>query len=109
MTWAGGKYREPRTYIILSEQVERAKHLVVFDVEGPCGLEVALEGNHGGGLDVELLGGADLAELLVVLLRRDSGRPPRPAAVVVVRMSVEVLRVVLATVVEELRHDYRVC
>lgn len=93
------------TYIILREQVEWAEHLVVLNVKGPRGLEVTLEGDHGWRLDVELLGGADLAELLVVLLRRDPGRPPRSAAVVVVRMSVEVLGVVLCPVVEELRHD----
>lgn len=90
--------------IILSEQVERAEHFVVFNVERPCGLEVALECNHGGRLDVELLGSAHLAELLVVLLGRDPGRPPRSAAMVVVRVRIKVLRLVLATVVEELRH-----
>jgi hypothetical protein len=93
------------TYIILREQVEGAEHLIVLDVERSGGLEVALVGDEGGRLDVEFLGGADLAELLVVLLSRDSRRPPGPAAVVVVRMSVEVLGVVLlGTVVEELRH-----
>ena len=97
------------TYIILREQVERAEHLVVFNVEGPRSLKVALESDQGRRLDVELLGSADLAELLVVLLSRDSGRPPRSAAVVVVRMSVEVLRVVLCPVVEELRHDFLFC
>ena len=89
--------------------MEGAEHLVVLDVEGAGSLEVALEGEHGRGLDVELLWGADLAELLVVLLGRDPGRPPRSAAVVVVRMSIEVLGVVLGGVVEELRHDYRLC
>lgn len=98
------------TYIILGKQVERAEHLVVLDVEGPCSLKVALEGKHRGRLDVELLRRAHLAELLLVLLRRDPGRPPRSAAVVVVRVSVEVLGLlVLTTVVEELRHDYGVC
>lgn len=97
------------TYIILGEQVEGAKHLVVFNVKRPGGLKVALKGNQVRGLDVELLGGAHLAELLVVLLSRDPGRPPRPAAVVVVRMGVEVLWVMLAAIVEELRHDDRRC
>lgn len=91
--------------IILSEQVKRAKHLVVFNVEGPCGLEVALECDQGGWLDVELFRCANLAELLMVLLSRDPGRPPRSAAMVVVRMSVEMLLVVLGTIAEELRHD----
>ena len=51
-----------------------------------------------------------MAELLVVLLSRDPGRPPRSAAVVVVRMSIQMLRVLLLrTVVEELRHDYGLC
>ena len=36
-----------------------------------------------------------MAELLVVLLSRDPGRPPRSAAVVVVRVGVEMLGVVL--------------
>ena len=98
------------TYIILSEQVERAEHLVVLDVERPRSLEVTLEGEHRGRLDVELLGRAHLAELLLVLLGRDPGRPPRSAAVVVVRVGVEVLRLlVLPSVVEELRHDYGLC
>lgn len=93
--------------IILSEQVERAEHLVVLDVKGPRGLKIALEGNHGRRLDVELLGSADLAELFVILLSRDPGRPPRSAAVVVVGVSIKVLGVVLllcAVAVEELRH-----
>jgi len=91
--------------IIFGEQVERAEHLVVFNVKGAGGLEVTLEGKRCRGLDVEFLGGADLAELLVVLLGRDPGRPPRSAAVVVVGVGVEVLGVVLlGTVVEELRH-----
>jgi hypothetical protein len=95
------------TYIILSEQVKGAEHLIVFDVKGAGGLKVALVGDERGRLDVELLGGADLAELLVVLLGRDSGGPSGAAAVVVVRVGVEVLSVVLlSTVVEELRHDY---
>jgi hypothetical protein len=100
MSWA-------RTYIVLGEQVERAKHLIVLNVKRPCSLEVALECEHGRGLDVELLGGAYLAELLVVLLGRDPGRPPRAAAVVVVGVGVDVLGLVLARVVEELRHGDR--
>ena len=64
-----------KTYIILGEQVERAEHLVVLEIEGASGLEVTTEGEHGGRLDVEFLGGADLAELLVVLLGRDAGGP----------------------------------
>jgi len=96
--------------IILSEQVERAEHLVVLDVERAGGLEVALEGNGRRWLHVEFLGGADLAELLLLMLGRDPWRAPRSAAVVVVVVVVvvlvggEVLGVVLCTVVEELRH-----
>ncbi len=97
------------TYIILSEQMERAEHLVVLDVKRPCGLEVTLECDEIRGLDVELLGGADLAKVLVVLLGGEARCPPRPAAVVVVRVGVHVLlllvMVLLRTVVEELRHD----
>lgn len=100
--------RADSTYIILGEQVERAEHLVVFNVEGTGGLEVALESNGRRGFDVELLGGADLAELLLLVLSRDPGCAPRSAAVVVVIVVVlvgsEVLGVVLCTVVEELRH-----
>jgi hypothetical protein len=93
------------TYIILSEQVEGAEHLIVLNIKGPCSLEVTLECEHRGRLDVELLGRAHLlSDLPVVLLSRHPGRPPRSAAVMVVRMSVEVLLLVLATVVEELRH-----
>lgn len=108
-TTPGGECRGQATYIVLREQVEGAEHLVVLDVERARGLEVALEGEHGGWLDVELLRGADLAELLAVLLRRDPGRPPRSAAVVVVRVGVEVLVLVLAAVIEKLRHVYRLC
>lgn len=89
------------TYIVFGEQVERAEHFVVFDVKGACSLKVTLEGEGGGGLDVELLGSTDLAELFVVLLGRDSRGPPG-SAVVVVWVRVE-LRVVVGTVVEELR------
>ena len=92
------------TYIILGEQVEWAEHLVVLDVKRPCSLKVALECDHVGRLDVEFFGRAHLAELLVVLLRRDPGRPPRSAAMMVVRVRIKVLRLVLASVVEELRH-----
>lgn len=94
------------TYIILGEQVERAEHFVVLDVKRPRGLEVALEGDEIWGLDVELFGRANLAELLM-LGSRDPGCPPRSAAVVVVRVGVEVLLMVLRTVVEKLGHDYR--
>lgn len=97
--------------IILSEQVERAEHLVVLNVEGAGGLKVALEGNGRWWLDVELLGCANLAELLLLVLRRDPGRTPRSAAVmvVVVLVGIEVLGVVLGTVVEELRHGRGLC
>jgi len=90
--------------IILSEQVERAEHLVVLNVERPCGLEVALEGEHGRWLDVELFRRAHLSDLPLGVLSRDPGRPPRSAAVVVVRVGVKVLWLVLTTIVEELRH-----
>lgn len=98
--------RHRPTYIVLSEQVERAEHLVILNVERPRGLEVALECEHRGRLDVELLRRAHLADLPVVLLGRDPGRPPRSAAVmvVVVGVRVKVLWLVLAAVVEELRH-----
>jgi hypothetical protein len=76
--------RRRGTYIILGEQVERAEELVVLEVEGPCGLEVATEGEQGRRLYNKLLWGAYLAELLVVLRGRDPGGPPRPAAMVVV-------------------------
>jgi hypothetical protein len=87
--------------------VERAKHLVVLNVKRPRGLKVALEREHRRRLDVELLWRAHLTDLSVVLLSRDPGRPSRSAAVVVVvvmGVRVEVLWLVLATVVEELRH-----
>jgi hypothetical protein len=97
------------TYIILSEQVEGTEHLVVLDVKGPCSLEVSLECKHRWWLNVELLGRAHLAELLLALLSRDPRRPPRPAAVMVVRMRIKVLWVVLTAVVEELRHVLMLC
>jgi hypothetical protein len=98
MSWA-------RTYIVLGEQMEGAEHLVVLNVERPCSLKIALECEHRRRLDVKLLWGAHLAELLVVLLGRDPGRPPRAAAVVVVvGVGIDVLGLVLASIVEELRH-----
>lgn len=99
------------TYIILSEQVERAEHLVVLNVERPGSLKVSLKCNGGWGLDIELLGRADLAELLLLVLGRDPGCAPRSAAVVivVVLVGVEVLRMVLRAVVEELRHGCWLC
>ena len=64
------------TYIILGEEVEGAEHLVVLEIEGAGSLEIALEGGDGDGLYDELLGGARLTELLVVVRGRDPGRPP---------------------------------
>ena len=86
--------------------MERAEHLVVFDIKRPCGLEVSLERNHRRWLDVELLWRAHLTELFMALLSRDPGRPPRPAAMVVVGVGVVVLWLVLSTVIEKLGHDY---
>lgn len=70
--------------IVLGEQVEGAEELVVLEIERPGGLEVATESEERRLLDYELFGGPYLAELLVVLRRRDPGRPPRPAPMVVV-------------------------
>jgi hypothetical protein len=96
---------EPITYIILSEQVERAEELVVVQIEGPCGLEIALECDNAGSFDDKLLRSAHLTELLLVL-GCQARRPPRSAAMVRVRrVGVEVRRVVLPVVAEELRHD----
>lgn len=95
------------TYIILSEQVEGAEHFIVFNVKRSCGFKISLERNHRWWLDVELLWGAHLTELFVTLLSRHPGRPPRSAAVVIMGVSIVVLLLVLATVVEELRHDYK--
>lgn len=63
-------------YIILCEQMERAKHLVVLEVEGTRGLEVPLEGGDARGLYDELLRRSHLSELLVVLRRREPRGPP---------------------------------
>jgi hypothetical protein len=64
-------------------------------------------------LNASIVGGSTLNSFGVrtwlVLLGRDPRRPPRPAAVVVMRMGVEVLRLVLPPVVEELRHGCGVC
>lgn len=96
-----------RLKIILREQVEGAEHFIIFNVKRSCGLEVSLERNHRWWLDVELLWGAHLTELLMTLLSRHPGRPPRSAAVVIVGVGIVVLLLVLTTVVEELRHDYK--
>lgn len=92
------------TYIILGEQVEWAKELVVLEIEGPGGLEVAAKGEEGGRLNDKLFGGPDLAVLFVVLRRRDARCSPRPATMVaMVVMSVHVRRVVLRAVAR--KHD----
>jgi len=88
--------------IILGEQMERAEQLVVFQIERPCGLEVAFEGRQSGRLDDELFGCSNLAELLLVLSSRDSGLPPRSAPMMVVRVRVDVRCMVRAAVVEVL-------
>lgn len=88
--------------IILSEQVEGAEELVVFQVEGPGSLEVALESNRGRGLYDELLWCSDLTvELLLVLGGRDARGSPRSAPMVVVGVAVTVVQV-MGVVVEEL-------
>jgi len=93
-----------RLKIILSEQMERTEQLVVFQIKRLGRLEITLEGDNIRWLDNELLGGADLTELLVVLRSRDSGSPPRSAPMVVVRVRIHVGSMVLC-VVEVLRHD----
>lgn len=78
--------------IILGEQMERAEHLVVLEVERPCGLEIALEGNRAWGFDDKLLGCSHLTvELLLVLSSRDPRGSPRSAVVVVVRVTMTVI------------------
>ena len=72
------------TYIILGEQMEWAKELVVLEIERAGGLEIAAKGEEGRRLDNKLLWGADLAILLVVLRGRDARSPPRPATMVAV-------------------------
>lgn len=95
-----------RLKIIFREQMERAKELVVLEIERPGSLEVATEREHGWRLYDELLRCACLTELLVVLRCREPGRPPRSAAMVVVCMGVEVRCMVVMSVAEELRHDH---
>jgi len=100
---AVGACRVDGLEIVLCEQMERAEEFVVLEVEGAGGLEVSLEGGDVGRLYDELLGGADLSELLVALGGRDPRRPPR-SAMVGVGVGVEVCRMVLLCVVEVLRH-----
>lgn len=88
--------------IILSEQMKRAEHLVVFEVEGSCSFEIALEGNRARGFYDKLLWCSDLTvELLLVLGSRDPRGSPRSGAVmvVVVRVAMTVIEMV---VVDEL-------
>lgn len=85
--------------IVVGKQVERAEDLVVLEVEGASGLEVAAEGDHAGGLDV-LLGGPDVAELLVVVGSSGARLSPGAAAGVVLLRVVHVDVVVRSAVVE---------
>jgi hypothetical protein len=77
--------------IILGEQMERAEHLVVLEVERPCGFEIALEGNRAWGFDDELLGCSHLTVELLLVLSRDPRGSPRSAVVVVVRVAMTVI------------------
>ena len=86
--------------------MERTKDLVILQIKRLGGLEITLKGNNIGSFDDELLGGADLTEVLLVMRSRDSGSPPRSAPMVVVRMRIHMRRMVLCTV-EELRHVWR--
>ena len=91
--------------------MKRAEHLIIFNVKRTSSLEVTLECDRCWGLDVELLWRADLTELLLLVLSRDPGCPPRSAAmmVIVVLVSVQMLSVVLPTIIEELRHGSWLC
>lgn len=89
--------------IILSEQMEGAEHLVVFEVERPCGFEVSLEGNGAWRFDDKLLWCSHLTvELLLVLGSRDTRGSPRSAAVVVVVGVAMTVIEVVGTVVDKL-------
>jgi hypothetical protein len=95
------------TYIVGCQQMEGAKQLVVLEVEGAGGLELAAEVELHGRLESGLLlelQGSQLLLVVVVLAAGGPGRPPRAALVVLVGVHVGVLRVVLCTVVE-VRHD----
>lgn len=71
-----GPRRVDRLKIVLGQQMERAKHLVVLQIERPCGLEVSLKGSDVRRLYDKLFWRANLAELLVLMRSRDPGRPP---------------------------------
>lgn len=82
--------------------MEGAEELVVLEIERPRSLEVALEGGDVGRFYDELLGRSHGTKLLVVLGCRDPRRPPRSAAVVAMGVGIEVRRMVLLSIVEEL-------
>jgi hypothetical protein len=65
-----------RLKIVLGQQMKRAKHLVVLQIERPRSLEISLEGSDVRRLYDKLFWGAHLAELLVLMRCRDPGRPP---------------------------------
>jgi hypothetical protein len=68
------------TYIVFGQQVERAEHLVVLELEGASGLELSAEVLLNGGLDgsllLELHGSHLLLVLMVLVAARRPGRPP---------------------------------
>jgi hypothetical protein len=82
--------------------VEGAKQLVVLQIERPRSLKVALEGGNVRRLYDELLGCSHLTELLLALGCREPGRPPRSAAMMGMGVGIEMRRVVLLAVGEEL-------
>lgn len=88
---------EGMAYIILRQQVKRAEHLVVLELEGAGSLEVATEGNHVGRLG-DLLGRPAWPEVFVRVMQRRQPRGTARTATMVMVIVIVVMMVVIAVV-----------
>jgi len=77
-------------HIVFGQEVERAEHLVVFNVERASSLEVPSEGSHGHSFDNLLRASHRLGLGLRVVRRWQTWTPSRATAVVIVRRRMRV-------------------
>lgn len=88
---------EGMAYIILRQQVKRAEHLVILELEGAGSLEVATEGDDTGRLG-DLLGRSAGPEVFVRVMQRRQPRGTARAATMVMVIVIVVMMMVITTV-----------